>query len=63
MYKLYGATNHMSTTPLTYDLHKLQGQFMGFHDLILTLIFIRDSHSLYLVEIFPSFLVLNTRCF
>ena len=34
----------MYPTPLKYDLHNLQGQFMGFHDLILTLNAKRDSH-------------------
>ena len=35
----------MYPTPLTYDLHNLHWQFMGFHDLILTSNFKRDSHS------------------
>ena len=35
--KIYGATNDMYPTSLTYNLHNSQGQFMGFHNLILTL--------------------------
>ena len=35
--KFYGPTNHIYPTSLTFNLHNSQGQFMGFHNLILTL--------------------------
>ena len=45
LYKSYGAINLMYHTPFTYYFHSLPGHFMGSHDLSLTLIFKRDSHS------------------
>ena len=35
----------MYHAPFTSDLHNLQGQFMGFRDIILTLYSKRDSYS------------------
>ena len=35
----------MYRAPFTSDLHNLQGQFMGFRDLILTLNSKRDAYS------------------
>ena len=37
IFKFYGPTNHTYPTSLTFNLDNLQGQFMGFHNLILTL--------------------------
>ena len=45
LYKSYGAINHMYHIRFTYYFHSLPGHFMGSHDLRLTLIFKRDSHS------------------
>lgn len=35
--KFYWTSNYMCHTFLAYDFHNLQRQFMGFHELILTL--------------------------
>ena len=45
IYKIHGSISHIYLEPLPYDLHNLQGQFMGFHGLILTLNVKRDSYS------------------
>ena len=61
--KIYGGINHnVNSTPLTYDLRNLQGQFMGFHDLILTLNSTTHITALCVAIIFRRFLVIKTKC-
>ena len=55
IYKICKAIIYLYPAPLTYDLHNLQGQFMGIPK--------ETNISVFLVAIFPKFLVLNTRCF
>ena len=55
----------MYPTALAYDIHHLQEQFMGFHDLILTLTSKnkRNSHFFISCGNIPQLFGPNTRCF